>query len=49
MDRNGRIFPVVKIIAKEGIRTITDDTLRDLFNAGRHLSVQPLSTGVPVG
>ncbi len=49
VDRNGRIFPVVKIIAKEGIQTITDDTLRDLFNAGRHLPAQPLSAGLPIG
>ena len=49
VDRHGRIFPVVKIIAAEGIRTITDDTLRDLFNAGRYLSAQPLSAGVPIG
>ena len=49
VDRNGRIFPVVKIIAKDGIQTITDDTLRDLFNAGRHLPDQPLSAGVPIG
>ncbi len=49
VDRNGRIFPVVKIIAKEGIQTIVDDTLRDLFNAGRHPADQPLSAGVPVG
>ncbi len=49
VDRNGRIFPIVKIIAKDGIRTITDDTLRGLFNAGRHPSAQPLSAGVPIG
>ena len=36
VDRNGRIFPVVKIITAKGIETITDDTLRELFNAGRH-------------
>ena len=49
VDRNGKIFPVVKIIAADGIRTIADDTLRDLFNAGRHSSAQPLSAGVPIG
>ena len=49
VDRKGQIFPVVKIIAKEGIKTIADDTLRDLFNAGRHSAAQPLSAGVPVG
>ncbi len=35
VDRNGRIFPVIKIITAEGIETITDDVLRELFNAGR--------------
>lgn len=35
VDRNGRIFPVVKIISARGIETITDDKLRDLFQAGR--------------
>lgn len=49
VDRNGRIFPVVKIIAKDGIKTVTDDTLRELFNAGRHPSAQPLGAGVPMG
>ena len=49
VDRNGRIFPIIKIINADGIRTIGDDTLRDLFNAGRHLSAQPLSAGVPNG
>jgi proteasome beta subunit len=49
VDRNGRIFPIVKIITAKGITTIEDGTLRDLFNAGRHIGVQPLSAGVPVG
>ena len=49
VDRNGRIFPVIKIITAKGITTVEDQTLRDLFNAGRHLGVQPLSAGVPVG
>ncbi len=49
VDRHGRIFPMVKIIAAEGIRTITDDMLRGLFNGGRHPSAQPLSAGVPIG
>ena len=45
VDRNGRIFPMVKIITKNGIQTVTDDTLRTLFNAGRQL----LGGGVPMG
>ena len=49
VDRNGRIFPVIKIITAAGIETITDDVLRELFNAGRHPSAQPLSAGVPIG
>ena len=49
VDRNGRIFPVLKIITAKGIETIADDTLRDLFNAGRHPTNQPLSAGVPIG
>ena len=49
VDRNGRIFPIIKIITAKGITTVEDQTLRDLFNAGRHLGVQPLSAGVPVG
>ena len=49
MDRNGRILPMVKIITARGIDTVSDDTLRDLFNAGRHSNAQPLSAGVPVG
>ena len=49
VDRNGRILPMVKIVTAKGIETISDDTLRDLFNAGRHLNTQPLSAGVPVG
>ena len=49
VDRNGRIFPVIKIITAKGITTVEDQTLRDLFNAGRHLGVQPLSAGVPIG
>ena len=49
VDRNGRIFPVLKIITAKGIETIGDDTLRDLFNAGRHPASQPLSAGVPIG
>ena len=49
VDRNGRIFPIVKIITKDGIQTVTDDTLRALFNAGRHPSAQLLSAGVPMG
>ncbi len=47
VDRNGRIFPIVKIISADGIRTVGDDALRNLFNAGRHPSAQPLSAGVP--
>ena len=49
VDRNGRIFPIVKIITKDGIQTVTDDTLRQLFNAGRHPATQPLGAGVPMG
>ena len=49
VDRNGRIFPVIKIITAGGIETIPDDTLRRLFNAGRHTADQPLSAGVPIG
>ena len=45
VDRNGRIFPIVKIITKDGIQTVTDDTLRTLFNAGRQLT----GGGVPMG
>ncbi len=49
VDRNGRIFPVIKIITAKGIETIDDETLRGLFNAGRHLPDQPVSAGVAVG
>ena len=49
VDRNGRIFPVIKIITAKGIETIDDDTLRGLFNAGRQLTDQPVSAGVAVG
>ena len=49
VDRNGRIFPVIKIITAGGIETITDDVLRELFNSGRHPIAQPLSAGVPIG
>ncbi len=31
VDRHGRIFPMVKIITAEGIATVDDETLRDLF------------------
>lgn len=31
VDRHGRIFPMVKIITAEGIATVGDDTLRELF------------------
>jgi proteasome beta subunit len=33
VDRYGRIFPMVKIITAEGINTITDEKLRELFGA----------------
>ena len=49
VDRNGRIFPMVKIITAAGIETISDDTLRELFNAGRHSPEQPVAAGVAVG
>ncbi len=49
VDRNGRIFPMLKIITAAGIETITDDTLRDLFNAGRHSPDQPVAAGVAIG
>ena len=49
VDRNGRIFPVIKIITAKGIETIDDETLRGLFNAGRQLTDQPVSAGVAVG
>ncbi len=49
VDRDGRIFPVIKIITADGIETIPDDTLRALFNAGRHLPDQPGAAGVPIG
>ena len=42
VDRNGRIFPVIKIITAKGIETIDDGTLRGLFNAGRQLTDQPV-------
>ena len=31
VDRHGRIFPMVKIITAEGIATVDDNTLRELF------------------
>jgi proteasome beta subunit len=40
VDRNGRIFPVVKIISARGIETIQDDKLRALFQSGRLLGAQ---------
>ena len=49
VDRNGRIFPVIKIITAKGIETIDDEVLRGLFNAGRQLTDQPVSAGVAVG
>ncbi len=49
VDRNGRIFPIIKIITAGGIETITDDTMRELFNAGRHLPDQPGAAGVAIG
>lgn len=49
VDRNGRIFPVIKIITAGGIETIEDGTLRTLFNAGRHSPDQPAAAGVPIG
>ena len=49
VDRNGRIFPVIKLIDKDGIKTVGDDIMRELFNAGRHPSAQPLGAGVPMG
>ena len=49
VDRNGRIFPIIKIITAKGIETITDDTMRALFNAGRHLPDQSGDGGVAVG
>ncbi len=49
VDRNGRIFPIIKIITAGGIETITDDTMRALFNAGRHLPDQPGAAGVAIG
>ena len=35
VDRNGRIYPMMKVISSQGIETITDDKLRNLFQAGR--------------
>ena len=49
VDRNGRIFPIIKLIDKDGIKTVGDETMRELFNAGRHPSAQPLGAGVPMG
>ncbi len=49
VDRNGRIFPIIKIITAGGIETITDDTMRELFNAGRHLPDQSGDGGVATG
>ena len=46
VDRHGRIFPIIKIITAGGIETIPDDTLRQLFNAGRHLPSQSGDGGV---
>lgn len=34
VDRNGRIYPMVKIISREGIETIPDETLARLFKDG---------------
>jgi proteasome beta subunit len=48
VDRNGRIFPVMKIISARGIETIGDDQLRHLFQAGR-LSGAQVGGGVAQG
>jgi proteasome beta subunit len=31
VDRHGKIFPIVKIVAETGIETVADDKLSDLF------------------
>lgn len=49
VDRNGRIFPIIKIITAGGIETIPDDTMRQLFNAGRHLPDRSGDGGVAIG
>lgn len=35
VDRNQRIFPIIKIISRTGVETVTDDTLARLFK-GEH-------------
>ena len=42
VDRNGRIYPVIKIITREGIETIPDETLARLFQNG---AKQPAALG----
>ena len=49
VDRNGRIFPIIKIITAAGIETIPDDTMRQLFNEGRHLPALSGDGGVAIG
>ena len=33
VDRHGRIFPIIKIVTKDGIETVTDEKLSELFQA----------------
>jgi proteasome beta subunit len=48
VDRNGRIFPIMKIISAQGIETIGEDQLRHLFQPGR-LSGAQVGGGVAQG
>jgi proteasome beta subunit len=34
VDRRGKIFPVIKIVSREGITTLADEYIRDLFARG---------------
>jgi proteasome beta subunit len=33
VDRHGRIFPIIKIVTKAGVKTVGDDELSELFQA----------------
>ena len=48
VHRDGRIYPIIKIITREGIETIADDTLARLFkNGAKHPAA--LGGGTPQG
>ena len=34
VDRGRKIFPIIKVVSREGIRTLSDDHIRELFGRG---------------